>query len=178
MSRWPTVLGAILTGALALTACAGRAAPTGAADPAARGNASAPASEKADLTFTVTTLDGATFDGRSLAGKPALLWFWAPWCPTCAAEAPHMRQVADTYAGKITVVGVAGLDNVANMHRFVDLTKVANIVHLADEQGVVWRRLGVTAQSTYVLLDVSGAIVYRGYLDNAELDRLLARLAG
>jgi thiol-disulfide isomerase/thioredoxin len=177
MSRWPRLLGAVIAGVLALTGCAGRAAPTGAADPADRDRAAAAASQKADLNFTVATLDGATFQGASLAGRPALLWFWAPWCPTCAAQAPHVRQVAEKYAGKITVVGVGGLDEAAAMHRFVELTKVDDIVHLADEQGVVWRRLGVTAQSTYVLL-VSGAIAYRGYLDDADLDRMLARLAG
>jgi thiol-disulfide isomerase/thioredoxin len=175
MSRWPRLLGLVLAGVLALTACAGPGAPTGAADAAAGDRAAAP---RPDLNFTVATLGGGSFDGRSLAGKPAALWFWAPWCPTCAVEAPHVRQIADQYAGKITVVGVAGLDEVAAMHRFVDLTNVDNITHLADEQGVVWRRFGVTAQSTYVLLDASGTIVHRGYLDEDDLDRILAWLAG
>ena len=174
MRRWLTLIVAVLAGVLALTGCAGRVAPTGPAD---RHGVAPTASVKVDLTFTVSTLDGRTFHGASLAGKPALLWFWTPWCPTCAAEAPHIRQVADTYAGKITVIGVAGQDEIANMRRFVDLTKVDNITHLADTQGVVWQRFGVTALSSYVLL-VSGAIVYRGYLDDADLDRMLARLAG
>jgi thiol-disulfide isomerase/thioredoxin len=175
MSRWPRLLGLVLAGVLALTGC-GRPAATDGADPAARDQAVE--AERSDLTFTVALLDGGTFDGRSLSGKPAVLWFWAPWCPTCAAQAPHLRQVADRYTGKITVVGVAGLDEVANMHRFVELTHVDNITHLADEQGVVWRRFGVTAQSTYVLLDASGTVVHRGYLDEATLDRMLAELAG
>lgn len=173
MCRWPRLLGPIVAIALALTGCAG-STPTDSADPGAR----QAAAERADLNFTVALLGGGTFDGRSLAGKPALLWFWAPWCPTCAAQAPHLRQVADRYAGKITVVGVAGLDEVANMHRFVELTKVHDFAHLADEQGVAWRRFGVTAESTYVLLDASATIVHRGYLDGADLDRIVARLAG
>ena len=39
------------------------------------------------LDFTGTTLSGAPFDGASLQGKPAVLWFWTPWCPFCNAEA-------------------------------------------------------------------------------------------
>jgi hypothetical protein len=31
------------------------------------------------LNFTGTTLSGAPFDGASLQGKPAVLWFWTPW---------------------------------------------------------------------------------------------------
>jgi hypothetical protein len=32
----------------------------------------------ADLNFTGTTLSGGTFNGNSLQGKPAVLWFWTP----------------------------------------------------------------------------------------------------
>ena len=176
MSRSARLLGPVLAGLLALTACA--APGTDASDPAARDRAAAAASRPVDLDFTVTTVDGDTFDGKSLAGKPAVLWFWAPWCPTCAVEAPHVKQIADQYDGKIGVVGVAGLDDVAAMRRFIEITKVHGVRHLADEQGVVWRRFGVTAQSTFVLLDSSGAIIYRGYLNPGDLDRRLAELAG
>ena len=34
----------------------------------------------ADLNFSGTTLSGAPFNGSSLEGKPAVLWFWTPWC--------------------------------------------------------------------------------------------------
>ena len=30
------------------------------------------------LQFTATLADGGEFDGTSLAGRPAVLWFWAP----------------------------------------------------------------------------------------------------
>ncbi|HCT76648.1 MAG TPA: redoxin [Micromonosporaceae bacterium] len=173
-SLWP----AFLAGLLVLGACAGPTAPTDDIGDLARDRDAAAAAGEVDLDFTVATLDGGTFDGKSLAGKPAVLWFWAPWCPTCAAEAPHVAQAATTYQGKIVIVGVAGLDELSAMHRFVELTKVDNIPHLADQQGVVWKRFGVTAQSTYVLLDATGAVVYRGYLSNNELDRRLTGLAG
>jgi hypothetical protein len=29
------------------------------------------------LKFTAGTMDGGEFSGESLAGKPAVLWFWA-----------------------------------------------------------------------------------------------------
>ena len=54
-----------------------------------------PAAALADdrLNFTGTTLSGAPFDGASLQGKPAVLWFWTPWCPFCNAEAPSVSSV-------------------------------------------------------------------------------------
>ncbi|HEX2417552.1 MAG TPA: redoxin domain-containing protein [Micromonosporaceae bacterium] len=128
--------------------------------------------------FTSTTLDGDTFDGQSLKGKPAVLWFWAPWCPTCRGQAPHVNALAKDYAGKATVVGVAGLDTVAAMHEFVETTKLSGFPQLSDEQGEVWKRFGVTEQSTFVLLDASGGVVERGSKDvealPGRLDKLLA----
>ena len=29
---------------------------------------------------------------RWSVGKPAVLWFWTPWCPFCNAEAPNVRS--------------------------------------------------------------------------------------
>ena len=54
------------------------------------GLAEAPHAKAADdrLQFAGTTVSGAPFNGASLQGKPAVLWFWTPWCPFCNAEAP------------------------------------------------------------------------------------------
>ncbi|MFV2103738.1 redoxin domain-containing protein [Micromonospora sp. LOL_024] len=119
--------------------------------------------------FSVATLDGGSFDGHSLAGKPALLWFWAPWCPTCLTQAQPVADLAAKYQGKVTVVGVAGLDGVPAMHDFVRMAKLSGFPQLADEQGVVWKRFKMTEQSTFVVLDRSGTVVERG---RADVDKL------
>lgn len=66
------------------------------------------------LDFSGTTISGATFDGASLQGKPAVLWFWTPWCPFCNAEAPSVSSVAAANP-KVTFVGVAARSHVAVM---------------------------------------------------------------
>lgn len=53
----------------------------------------------ADLNFTGTTLSGGTFNGTSLQGKPAVLWFWTPWCPFCNQEAPSVAAVSAANPG-------------------------------------------------------------------------------
>ncbi|MBQ1047732.1 redoxin domain-containing protein [Micromonospora sp. C51] len=123
--------------------------------------------------FTVPTLDGGNFDGRSLAGKPALLWFWAPWCPTCLGQAQPVTDLATRYQGRVAVVGVAGLDKVPAMHDFVRMAKLAGFPQLADEQGVVWKRFRMTEQSTFVVLDSQGTVAARGRVDVDELPELL-----
>src|ERR1700758_263401 len=72
----------------------------------------------AQLQFTAKTVDGQDFSGQSLVGKPAVLWFWAPWCPVCQGEAPMVGQMAAAQLA-VTFVGVAGLDQLPAMQQFV-----------------------------------------------------------
>ncbi|MGH3490417.1 MAG: TlpA family protein disulfide reductase [Actinopolymorphaceae bacterium] len=129
------------------------------------------------LQFTATTLDGDGFEGASLVGKPAALWFWAPWCPICRNEGPTVTKLSKAYEGKVSIVGVAGLDKLDAMHEFVSETGVGGIPHLADAQGAVWRHFDITTQSTWVLLDADGKIVHAGRLDADELTAHVRRLA-
>jgi peroxiredoxin len=163
------LLTVVVAAALALSGC-GAAAEDRQPEPAASTTAAG------SYDFTLATLDGATLDGHSLAGKPAVLWFWAPWCPTCLGQAKQVNALAADYAGKATVVGVAGLGTVPEMHEFVRLAKLTSFAQLADEQGVVWKRFGMTAQSTFVVLDAEGVVTARGHLDPAELPGRLDKL--
>ncbi len=134
----------------------------------------APSGEQVDLAFTGETLGGATFDGAQLEGKPAVLWFWAPWCPTCRAQAPAVSELATTYSGEVSVVGVGGLADEADIRDYAD--GVEGPTHLIDPDGVLWRHFKVTAQSTYVVVDADGTLVTEGYLDDGVLARTVADL--
>jgi peroxiredoxin len=152
----------------------------GAPQPAGTGDADRPAAPAtgALLEFTATTVDGKAFDGRSLAGKPAVLWFWAPWCPVCLSQAPGVRKAVEQHRDAVAIVGVAGLDKAAAMPEFIRLAKVGSMPHLSDEPGDVWKRFGVTAQSTFVLLDAAGTVTFRGRLDADEVPSRVAGLIG
>lgn len=116
------------------------------------------------LRFTGTTVDGKTFKGASLAGKPTVLWFWAPWCPKCKAQASETAKVAAEYEGEANVVGVAGLDKNAAMKDFVKSEDVGAFPHIDDEVGDVWKKFRVSQQSTYVVLDKDGETAFTGNL--------------
>lgn len=128
-----------------------------------------------ELDFTATTLEGETFDGTSLAGTPTVLWFWAPWCPTCRAQIPTVSGLGEEYAGRVDVVAVGGLDTQDEIEELA--AEITDVTHLVDEEGVVWKHFGVTAQSTYTVLDADGGIVHEGYLDNGAIEELVADLA-
>src|SRR5918997_5158884 len=65
-----------------------------------------PTDVPATLRFRSTKVDGGDFNGASLAGKPALFWFWAPWCPTCKSQVDQVQRIARDNEGKVNVVGV------------------------------------------------------------------------
>lgn len=163
------------TGASGADGRAGAASSSsGASSAAGAGSASGGAALRA---FRGTTVDGKPFDGASLAGKPAVLWFWAPWCPTCLMQAPGVRAAVERSGAAVNVVGVAGLDTAAAMPEFVRLAKVGSMTHVADEAGVVWKQFGITEQSFFVFLDVTGKETFRGRLSPDDIPVRVAELA-
>lgn len=130
----------------------------------------------ADLNFAATTLDGERFEGTTLEGKPAVLWFWAPWCPTCRAQSVTVSELAEKYDGKVAVVGVGGQDSRAAIEELAE--RIPHVTHLVDSEGEVWKHFRVTAQSTYEVIAADGEIIAQGYLDDDELVSLVNQLSG
>lgn len=120
------------------------------------------------LRFTAQTVDGKDFRGGSLAGKPAVLWFWAPWCSNCQAEAPDIAEAAKNT--KAQFVGVAAQDEVPAMQDFVDRFGLGSFPHIADTDAAIWKRFGVTYQPAYAFIGSNGKVeVEKDILDKDEL---------
>ncbi|TDZ96291.1 redoxin domain-containing protein [Mycobacteroides salmoniphilum] len=127
------------------------------------------------LSFNAKTIDGADFAGGSLTGKKAVLWFWAPWCPTCQKEAPDLQKAAIAHPD-VTFVGVAAQDQVSAMRDFV--TKYGlSFVQLADTDAKVWALYDVTHQPAFAFLGSEGsAEVIKSPLSGPELDKRIGQL--
>jgi thiol-disulfide isomerase/thioredoxin len=110
------------------------------------------------LQFTGTTLSGAPFNGATLQGKPAVLWFWTPWCPFCNAEAPGVSQVAAANPS-VVFVGVAAHSDVGEMQNFVSKYNL-NFTNLNDADGSIWARYNVPWQPAYVFYRADGTSTF------------------
>ena len=117
-----------------------------------------PTARADDLNFSGTTLSGASFNGASLQGKPAVLWFWTPWCPFCNQEAPTVSRVAAANP-KVTFVGVAARSDVAQMQSFVAKYNL-NFTNLNDADGSIWAKFNVPWQPAYVFLRPDGTSTF------------------
>ncbi len=178
--RRTTTMAIVVAALLLVSACgsgdgaqdaAPRATPTGSSDassaspevpsPARTNTAKKGTSDAAvpeTLDFRASTVSGSAFDGASVAGRPVLLWFWAPWCPTCRGQIPQVETLAADYGSAMTVIGVGSLDSAEAIADFAD--EVDDFTQLEDVGGELYRRFGIVEQSSFVLLDAGGEVAF------------------
>ena len=151
-------------------------APSDADDRAAGADELATALTEAFSTSTV--VDGETgFDGAALAGGDSVVWFWAPWCTICRAEAPEVAEVAEQFAGQVTLIGVPGRGDLDEMREFVDDTGTGSLTHVADLGGDVWSAFGVYGQPAFAFIDDGGSVeVFIGGMGGDALAERVAEL--
>lgn len=121
--------------------------------------------------FTDTT--GATRSRDSVAGAPSVLFFLATWCSSCRSRAAWLDDVAADFAGagvRFLSVGQDPTESDAQLEAWADKYDHA-WPHGVDKDRSVQRALGVTSQSSFVVLDRDGEIVRRfGYPGASESD--------
>ncbi|MDP9427439.1 MAG: redoxin domain-containing protein [Actinomycetota bacterium] len=172
---------ALLTACSAATGSGGGPAATAPSErgiTSSTGVAATAAVGAAPLGLEGRMLDGAPFDSGDLAGRPVVLWFWAPWCTICRAEAPEVAELAAEYAGRVEVIGVAGRGDVPSMREFVTATGTGSFPHLVDEDGRLWNQFGVVSQPAFVFVDRSSHTeTFAGALGGEDLRAIVDDLA-
>lgn len=169
------LLPVLATVALLAAACGSDSSDT--ADP---GGASSGGSADGEelLDFTAARLGGGEFDGASVVGTDTVLWFWAPWCTTCRAEAPDVLETAAAFDGEVGLIGVAGRGEVDELQEFVDDTDTDSLPHIVDTEGTIWSAFGVAAQPAFAFIDDSGEVeVFVGTLGAEGLTERMEALA-
>ncbi len=110
------------------------------------------------LDFTARRLAGGTIEGTQLAGRDVALWMWAPWCPQCNREAPHVAEAVQAYGDRVMIVGMAGHDTDEAHQAFVDEHGLGEMLHVVDEDGSLWSQYGVSYQPAWVFIDEDGTV--------------------
>jgi len=152
---------------LALAGCAGRS--RAAASPASAADWRQVAI--ADLGGHAVTLPAA------LAGHPALVNLWAPWCERCKTELPDLDRLSHQLDGCGQIVGVAVGEDAAHTAAFVRDRRLSYPQYV-DESFRLADALGQSRVPTTLVFDGDGAIVHVGLaLDEAAIGALKVALA-
>ena len=81
--------------------------------------------------FSLTTLDGETINSADLRGKPAVLFFWAPWCSVCKADAHNISALREAVGDETNIVSIAlSYESIEDVKKFVDENDVTGPVLL------------------------------------------------
>ena len=112
--------------------------------------------------FELMDLDGQPWSTARLAGKPAVLYFFAPWCGVCAASSPQLRWF-DRWAGQDVQVVLVGLDwsSADELAQYAARHELTLPILVGGRQTAADYR--VPGYPTYYVLDRSGRIAGRAF---------------
>jgi cytochrome c biogenesis protein CcmG/thiol:disulfide interchange protein DsbE len=109
--------------------------------------------------------DGIGADARAIRfdpghlQRPAVLLFWATWCPYCKALMPHLQQVQDD-AGKAQL-DVYAIDIKDDGDPVAELRARGQTFTLVLDGDLIAQQYGVQGTPSLLLVDRKGEVIYR-----------------
>lgn len=127
--------------------------------------------------FTLSSTDGSQVGLASLRGKPAVVNFWATYCPPCRAEMPLLQKRVGSLPGVQLVLVNEGESRQA-ARDYLDALGLHDVA-LLDSDLSVGHAFGAIALPTTVFLRADGTIANRhiGQLDDAVLAAEISNLS-
>lgn len=153
---------------------AGKAGPGTAA-----GTPPGPSGWKNAPPFSLKDINGNIYSSAQLAGKPAVINFFATWCPPCKAEIPGFVEVYNKHRSKgFELVGISlDTDTRENLPGFLMSNKIEYRILFGD-LATARAYGGVSALPTTFFVGKDGQIrnVHVGYMDKDAFDREVMKL--
>lgn len=121
------------------------------------------------------TLDGQSFALSQLRGRPAVIYFWASWCPVCRIMQSNVQSVAMDYS-LISLALQSG--DQAQVSRYMS-QEGFKLTTLLDTDGATAQRFGIRGVPSVFILGPDGNIRFAvsGYTSEFGL-RVRLWLAG
>ncbi len=118
--------------------------------------------------FSLMNVNGGRVSlSETLKSKPALLVFWATWCPYCVKETPAVEAFYQKNKDKVAVVGINLQEHKDKVAKFASKHNL-NYPIVSDADGTTATSYGVQGIPTVVAVGQDGNILYFGHdLDEA-----------
>lgn len=128
--------------------------------------------------LVLETLDGAPMPLADVIGKkPAVIEFWATWCPLCKKLEPAMQQARQRYGSSVAFVGIGVPDNQSpeRQKAFVQERQLGG-TFLFDRDSKAVKAFTSPHTSYVVVLDAAGKVVYTGVGGDQDIDAAVKRV--
>jgi thiol-disulfide isomerase/thioredoxin len=114
-----------------------------------------------------------------LRGRPAVVNFWASWCPPCLAEMPEFERVHRRLGDRVAFLGVNQRDQAQAAEQLARSTGVTYPLAV-DSAGRSFDAFGGLGMPTTVLIRADGTVadVFAGQLDETLLAERIRRVLG
>lgn len=110
-----------------------------------------------------------------LKGKPAIVEFWATWCPPCRKSIPHLNEINAKYKGKgLAIIGITDekKETVDGFRKTLPMDYTVAI----DDGGKLSEKFGITGIPQAFIVDKNGKIVWQGHPMELKEDAIEAVL--
>ena len=129
---------------------------------------------------SVQTLDGdAQPLSELVSGRPAVLEFWARWCPVCEALQPQLDEAHARFGDRVAFVAVAVAVNQSprSVRRHLERHPLPYPV-VWDADGAAVRAYRAPTTGYIVILDDEGRVAYTAVGERQDIIAALERLVG
>jgi len=115
-------------------------------------------------SFDLQTLDGGRISSSDLAGRPAVVNFWASWCkPACVDEHPVLLDAQAQVGDQVQLVGVLYDDEPADALEFLVTYGDGGWPQANDADGAVALAYGVLGPPETFFVDADGIVRAKHY---------------
>lgn len=128
-------------------------------------------------TAVVQTLDGKPIDLAEFVGKaPALIEFWATWCPLCRQLEPKIRAIHDKYGTQLEIVHLVVPQNQTpeRAREYIERRGLRGRFFF-DANGAAYKAFAAYHTSYIVVLDRHGMVVHSADGPEQDLDAAVAK---
>lgn len=123
----------------------------------------ATSANSADLApdWRLTSADGEIVRlSEEVKEQPAILFFWATWCPYCKALMPHLQSIIDEYGSEIEVLALNFREDGDPAEYLADRGYDFRLFPESDEVAESW---GVKGTPGLFLADRTGCVVFSNF---------------
>lgn len=105
--------------------------------------------------FSLQTIDGKTFNNRSLKGKPTLINFWFTGCVPCIEEMPILNQLKEKYKDDFNFVAIT-FEKKEKVEKFLS-QKDFEFTHIVNARDFI-NQLGLKTYPKNLFFDEEGIL--------------------